>query len=111
MTSPIFPNSNMFSPRSPSVGFAAASSSAMPWTTRFVDVPISVQSPPRMVANDSGMSSFVAGIPTRSAQRFTMGAKMTTTGVLLRKAEMNDTIGIMLNNALRSPQRLAGSRR
>ena len=40
-----------------------------------------------------------------------MGAKMTTTGVLLRKADINDTIGIMLNNALRSPQRFDGSRR
>ena len=86
ITTPTFPNSNMVNPVYPA-------SITMPCTTRLVLVPISVQTPPRIVAYERGMSSFVAAMPCRSAQRLIMGAKMTTTGVLLRKAEMKATTG------------------
>lgn len=84
MNMPTFPSSNMENPSYPA-------SMTMPCTTRLVDVPINVHIPPRMVAYDNGISSFVAGTFMRSAQRFTIGAKITTIGVLLRNAEVKLT--------------------
>ena len=43
------------------------------------------------------MSNLVGDTLCCSAHRLIMGAKMTTTGVLLRKAEMKETAGIMRN--------------
>ena len=90
MNMPTFPSSNMENPSYPA-------SMTMPCTTRLVDVPINVHIPPRMVAYDKGISSFVAGTFIRSAQRFTIGAKMTTIGVLLRNAEVKLTAGSIRN--------------
>ena len=75
----------------------------MPCTTRLVLVPMSVHTPPNMVAYDRGMSSFVAATPYFSAQRFIMGANITTTGVLLRKADIKAITGSMRACTCRSP--------
>ena len=83
---PIKARSNIFMPGRPF-------SIIMPWTTRLVEVPISVHNPPRMVAYDNGIKNLVHDRPIFFAQFFTMGAKMTTTGVLLRNAENALTMG------------------
>ena len=62
-------------------------------TTRLVDVPIKVQSPPNIVTYDNGIKKYVAGNFTMLAHRFMIGAKITTTGVLFRKAGMNAMTG------------------
>ena len=62
-------------------------------TTRLVEVPISVHIPPSMVAYERGIKNLVAGMRTDSAQRLIIGAKITTTGVLLRKAETKEIAG------------------
>ena len=85
---PIRPSSNIVKPSKPA-------SSTMPWTTRLVDVPMSVHIPPRIVTYDRGIRNFVAGSLARSAHRLIIGAKITTTGVLLRKAETKAMTGIM----------------
>ena len=108
---PIYANSNMERPRTPLSGCKAASSSAIPCTTRLVEVPMSVHIPPTMVAYESGMSNLVAGCFIFSAQRLSMGAKITTTGVLLRKAEMNEMVGSMRSCTLRMEVFLFGNRR
>ncbi len=56
----------------------------MPETSRLVLEPISVVMPPRIAANDSDISSFDEGWPSRSASACMIGIKITTTGVLLR---------------------------
>ena len=48
------------------------------------------------------IKNLVAGSLTASAQRLMIGANMTTTGVLLRKAEMKATAGSMRNCALKT---------
>ena len=62
----------------------------MPCTTRLVEVPIKVQIPPKIVTYERGIRNLVAGNFTDSAQRFIIGANMTTTGVLLRKADIKE---------------------
>ena len=103
MTMPTFPSSNMEKPVYPA-------SMTMPWTTRFVLVPMSVHTPPRMVAYDKGMRNFVGESRWRSAQRLIIGAKITTTGVLLRKAEMKATAGSMRACTPRMVARRLGNR-
>ena len=63
----------------------------IPSTTRLVEVPISVQVPPRMLANDRGIISCELGMFTRRLHFCRMGIMMATTGVLLRKALTNAT--------------------
>ena len=72
----------------------------MPCTTRLVEVPIKVQIPPKIVTYERGIRNLVAGNFTDSAQRFIIGANMTTTGVLLRKADIKEIVGSMRNWAL-----------
>ena len=74
----------------------------MPCTTRLVEVPIKVQIPPKMVTYDRGIRNFVAGSLTESAHRLMMGAKITTTGVLFRKAEMKEMVGSIRSWALKT---------
>ena len=64
---------------------------------------MSVQSPPKMEANESGMSSFDGFNPRDAASEIMMGMKTTTTGVLLMKAESTATIGSI---TMRSDQSL-----
>ena len=86
MKMPTRPNSNIPKPLYPA-------SKIIPSTTRLVEVPISVHIPPSMVAYERGIKNLVAGMRTDSAQRFIIGAKITTTGVLLRKAETKEIAG------------------
>ena len=86
MGMPMKAKSNIFSPPSPL-------SIIIPCTTRFVDVPMSVHNPPRMVAYERGIRNFVHDRPIFFAQFFTIGANITTTGVLFRKAENALTMG------------------
>ena len=83
---PIKARSNIFSPGNPR-------SIIIPCTTRLVEVPMSVHKPPNIVAYDRGMRNLVHDKPTFFAQFFTIGAKMTTTGVLFKKAEKALTTG------------------
>mmetsp|Transcript_26954 Transcript_26954/g.39911 ORF Transcript_26954/g.39911 Transcript_26954/m.39911 type:complete len:346 (+) Transcript_26954:1811-2848(+) len=80
---PYFPRSN--NPTSPtaSPGYRACNK---PTTTRFVDVPINVQVPPRMDAKLNGISNCCGLTPIFFPHRCTIGIMTTTTGVLLRKA-------------------------
>ena len=55
--------------------------------TRFVDVPINVQVPPRIVAKESGIKYRDGETPFLLAQSFTTGTNIATIGVLFRKAE------------------------
>ena len=71
-------------------------------TTRLVEVPIRVHMPPSIVTYDSGIRKYVAGSFTKFAHLFIIGAKMTTTGVLLRKADMNAMLGSILSCALKT---------
>ena len=92
---PTLPNSNIVNPSYPA-------SRIMPCTTKLVDVPIRVQIPPKMVTYERGIRNFVAGSLTDSAQRLMIGAKITTTGVLLRKAETKAIGGSIRNCALKT---------
>ena len=74
----------------------------MPCTTKFVEVPINVQIPPKIVTYERGIRNLVAGSFTDSAQRFIIGAKITTTGVLFRKAEIKEIVGNMRSCALKT---------
>ena len=86
MKIPTRPNSNIPKPLYPA-------SKIIPSTTRLVEVPISVHIPPSIVAYEIGIKNLVAEIQTDSAQRLIIGAKITTTGVLLRKAETKEITG------------------
>ena len=83
---PTCPNSKMEKPLKPA-------SCIIPSTTRFVEVPINVQIPPRIVAYERGIRNFAGGSFIRLAQFLMIGAKITTTGVLFRKAEMKAMTG------------------
>jgi hypothetical protein len=54
-----------------------------------VEVPMSVQTPPNIEANDMGISSFEALAFISFATPRRIGIKTATTGVLLIKAEKN----------------------
>ena len=69
------------------------SSAAVELTSKFVEVPIKVQHPPRMEAKESGMSSLDGLMFRLAARPVTMGRKSKTTGVLLTNAEVNATRG------------------
>ena len=86
MKTPTLPNSNIPNPLYPA-------SKIIPSTTKLVEVPISVHIPPNMVAYEIGIKNLVAGIQTDSAHRLTIGAKITTTGVLFKKAETKEITG------------------
>ena len=58
-----------------------------PDTTRFVEVPITVSVPPRMVAKLIGIRYHEAGWSRFSAQSATCGASIATIGVLFRNAD------------------------
>ena len=58
----------------------------LPATIRFDDDPISVVMPPRMQMKLSGIITRWGSVPRLAAMVAIMGMKMTTTGVLLRKA-------------------------
>lgn len=88
-------------PSSKSVNPSSPASIIIPWTTRFVDVPISVHIPPNMAAYDSGMSSFFAEMPTLRHHTLTCGINITTMGVLFRNADINATVGSTLMYARR----------
>ena len=88
MNTPTFPSSNMEKPFSPASWIILC-------TTRLVEVPIRVQIPPRIVTYERGIRKYVAGSLTELAHRLMMGAKITTTGVLFRKAEINAMLGSM----------------
>ena len=49
---------------------------------------ITVQIPPNMVTKERGIKNLVAGKCTDSAHLFIIGAKITTTGVLFRNADI-----------------------
>ena len=49
---------------------------------------------------ERGIKNLVAGNFTDSAQRLIIGANITTTGVLLRKAEIKEIVGSMRSWAL-----------
>ncbi len=57
-------------------------------TTRLVEVPSKVMTPPSTLANDSGMRSFEALTPLRRDHLITRGAARATSGVLGTNAEM-----------------------
>ena len=67
----------------------------MPATKILVDVPMRVQVPPKMVANDNGINSLDGLIPALREICMTTGMKTATTGVLLTKAEMTATSSII----------------
>ena len=58
-----------------------------------VEVPMSVQVPPRMEAKESGISSLEGDRPRAAASEIMMGMNTTTTGVLLMNAEISATLG------------------
>jgi len=64
--------------------------SPMSWatdtTSRFVDVPMTVDVPPMIVANPMGINTEDAGVPVCSDTLIRIGRNSTTTGVLLTKA-------------------------
>ena len=90
---PTLPNSNIVNPSCPD-------SSIIPCTTKLVDVPIKVQIPPNIVTYERGIKNLIAGKWTVRAHRLMIGAKITTTGVLFKKAEIKATEGNKRNCAL-----------
>ena len=71
-----------------------------PSTRRLVEVPISVQVPPRMLANDSGISSFDGANPRVWETEIITGVRMTTTGVLFMNAEIRATRVVITATAI-----------
>jgi len=68
---------------------------ATPSTRIFVEVPISVIVPPKIEAKESGISSLDGASPIDFARLMATGIKMTTTGVLLMKADNTITPAII----------------
>jgi len=81
-------------PNTGTEGSFFASSDCRPETTRLVEVPMRVQVPPRTVAKERGMSSFLAGTLQRRDQDRRMGMSRATIGVLFRKAELWSGCGV-----------------
>ena len=74
--------------------------SAIELTRRLVEVPISVQVPPIIAKNESGISSLLGLIWFPVEARSTIGRKIATTAVLLMNAETGAiTIAVMISNA------------
>ncbi len=59
----------------------------MELTSRLVEVPMSVQTPPNCDAYESGIKNREAGAPLLALAASTMGRKIATAAVLLMKAE------------------------
>jgi hypothetical protein len=72
---------------------------ATPSTSMFVEVPIIVQVPPKIVAKDSGISSFEGATEKVCAKLIMTGVRITTTGVLLMKADITITPAIIVPSA------------
>ena len=72
---------------------------ATPSTTMLVEVPISEQVPPRIVANDSGISMRDGATVTACASWITTGVRMTTIGVLLMNADSTRQNSIITSSA------------
>ena len=88
---PYFPKSNkpMSTLSAPIFSlFSFAHVSNIPVTTRFVDVPINVHVPPKMLANDKGIKTCFLLIPLFSAHLWTIGIITATTGVLFKNADI-----------------------
>jgi len=85
-------NSNIEKPSSPFF-------SAMELTRMFVEVPMSVHTPPNIEANESGIRSFEALTSKSAATPITTGIKIATAAVLLMKAEMTPITLIMAATA------------
>ena len=62
-----------------------------PLATMFVLVPISVQQPPKIDAYEIGINSFDDATPKARESAMATGKRITTTGVLLIKAEKQAT--------------------
>lgn len=62
-----------------------------PATTRLVEVPMRVTVPPRMEANDSGISRWPGARPAFRAQEVRMGIMSATMGVLFINADSSIT--------------------
>ena len=56
-------------------------------------MPISVHIPPKMAEYESGIRNFLRDNPARLHHALMWGIKMTTMGVLFRKAEIKATVG------------------
>ena len=67
---------------------------------------MTVISPPRIAAKDTGISSLETESPRRLAQAFTCGISIATIGVLLRKAEA-PTVGTRVRSKGRRYQPLS----
>jgi hypothetical protein len=65
----------------------SVSASMRAFTTRLVEVPMRVDMPPRIEANESGISMMRGDRLFRAAHASTTGMSAATIGVLLRKAE------------------------
>src|SRR3546814_2757730 len=78
----------------------------------FVEVPISVVVPPKMLAKESGISSLDGAMSSVRARLITTGVRITTTGVLLMKAERKVAPLIMVtsDSNSRPPPALAANR-
>ncbi len=94
MISPIGVNSNM------PIGFMPECW-INPLTATLVEVPMSVQVPPRIEANATGMSNFEALTPALRPSPATSGVKSAVTVVLFMKAEVPPTMPIIAARKLR----------
>mmetsp|Transcript_688 Transcript_688/g.968 ORF Transcript_688/g.968 Transcript_688/m.968 type:complete len:205 (-) Transcript_688:412-1026(-) len=88
---PNFPKSNRPILDTSSSGYLFCSK---PTTTKFVEVPINVQVPPRILAKLSGINNCCGLTPIFFPHRCTIGIITTTTGVLFKNALMK-AIGII----------------
>src|SRR5262249_30812345 len=70
-----------------------------PCTTRLVLVPISVQAPPRIVRNDSGISSLDGETWCLRHQSRITGIRIATMGVLLRNTDLVSATPVMQSSA------------
>ena len=89
--------------------YLKTASNIIPCTTRLVDVPINVHSPPKIVTYDKGIRKLVEGSRMACAHLCIIGAKITTTGVLLRKAEIKEIEGSIRACALNKEVLLCGN--
>jgi hypothetical protein len=75
----------------------------MELTRIFVEVPISVQTPPNIEANERGIRSFEGAIPLSLATFNKTGIKTATTGVLFINADKKATDSIVIIRAKVNP--------
>mmetsp|Transcript_6925 Transcript_6925/g.25230 ORF Transcript_6925/g.25230 Transcript_6925/m.25230 type:complete len:271 (+) Transcript_6925:668-1480(+) len=90
---------NLLSSNNPNARSSGYRSRRMPSTTKFVDVPINVHVPPRMLANDNGINNCAGEILHFLAHFCTIGIIIATTGVLFRNALTHAIGTINLNCA------------